>query len=180
MAFDTKQLKTDIEETKGWLQQELSSLRTGRATPSLLDGVHVEVYGSRMALNQVASVGVEDARTLYISPYDAGQVKPIEKAIAQADLGVSVGADERGVRVSFPELTSDRRQQLIKILKGKLEEARIAVKQKRTDAIAEAEKMDLSEDEMRDAKSDIQQVVDDGNKALEDVAEKKEKELETA
>ena len=182
MTFNLTDLKKGIEESKEWLTQELSSLRTGRATPALLDGVSLEVYGSRMKLNQVGSVSVEDARTLYVSPWDTEQVKPIEKAITQADLGVSVGADEKGVRVSFPELTAERRQQLIKLLRGKLEDARIAVKQKRTETIAKVEKAkkssELSEDEARDAKNDAQKLVDDGNKALEAIAEKKEKELQ--
>ena len=179
MAFDTKQLEKGIEETTMWLKQELAGLRTGRATPALLDSVHVEVYGSRMPINQTASIGVEGPRTLYVSPYDASQVKEIEKAIAQADLGVSVGADEKGVRVNFPELTAERRQQLVKIVKGKLEEARVTLKQKRTDAISDAEKQGLSEDELRDAKGDIQKVIDDGNKDLEETARAKETELET-
>lgn len=182
MTYTLDELKKGIEESKEWLVQELSSLRTGRATPALLDGVSLEVYGSRMKLNQVGSVSVEDARTLYVSPWDIEQVKPIEKAITLADLGVSVGADERGVRVSFPELTAERRQQLIKLLKSKLEDARIAVKQKRTEAMERIEKArkenDLSEDEARDAKSGAQKLVDDGNKSLEEIAEKKEKELE--
>jgi len=182
MAYNFTELKKGIEETKEWLVQELSSLRTGRATPSLLDGVSLEVYGSRMKLNQVASVTVEDARTLYVSPWDMEQVKPIEKAITVADLGVSVGADEKGVRVSFPELTAERRQQLIKLLRGKLEDARIAIKQKRTDTMEKIEKEKksggLSEDEARDAKDDAQKLIDEGNKGLEEIAQKKEKDLE--
>ncbi len=177
MAYNTTQLQKSINETKLWFEEELSSLRTGRATPTLLDGVSLEVYGSRVKLNQVATILVEDARSLYVSPYDTEQIKLIEKAVTVADLGVSVGSDERGVRVSFPELTAERRQQLIKILKGKHEEARIALKQKRTEAISTLEKEQLSEDEVRDGKSDIQKIIDDGNKVLEDIADKKEKDL---
>lgn len=134
-----------------------------------------------MKLNQVASISVEDARSLYVMPYDREHVKSIEKAITVADLGVSVGSDEKGVRVSFPELTAERRQQLIKLLRGKLEEARIAVKQKRADEMSVVEKAhkagEMGEDEARDAKTDIQKHVDAGNKGLEDIADKKEKEL---
>lgn len=178
MAYNISGLKNEVEETKKWLEIELASLRTGRATPALLDGVQLEVYGSRMKLNQVAGVSVQDARTLYITPYDATQVKPIEKAITVADLGVSVGADERGVRVTFPELTAERRSQLVKLLKGKLEEARVALKQKRADAIKNMEKDEMGEDDTKRAKDDIQKVIDEGNKVLEEVADKKEKELE--
>lgn len=177
MAFDLNELKRGIEESKAWLVQELASLRTGRATPALLDSISLEVYGSRMKLNQVANVSVEDTRTLYVSPWDSSQVKPIEKAITLADLGVSVGADEKGVRVSFPELTAERRGQLVKILKGKLEDARVALRQKRTDAIKALEKENLGEDDVKRAKDEIQKLIDEGNRVLEEVAVRKEKEL---
>lgn len=182
MAYKLDELKKGLEETEQWLAQELSTLRTGRATPALLDGVALEVYGSRMKLNQVASITVEDARSLYVAPWDTEQIKPIEKAISMADLGVSVGSDEKGVRVSFPELTTERRQQLIKLLKNKLEDARIAVKQKRTDTMNAIEKAqkggELSEDEARDAKDDAQKMIEEGNKKLEELAAKKEAELQ--
>lgn len=178
MTYDLKNLKGEIEETQQWLSQELAALRTGRATPALLDGVELEVYGSRMKLNQTASIAVQDARTLYVTPYDVEQVKPIEKAISVADLGVSVGSDERGVRVTFPELTAERRGQLVKLLKGKLEDARVTLKQKRSDAIKEMEKEEMGEDDQKRAKDDIQKAVDEGNKALDEIASTKEKELE--
>ncbi|PIR85398.1 ribosome recycling factor [Candidatus Kaiserbacteria bacterium CG10_big_fil_rev_8_21_14_0_10_45_20] len=181
MTYDTSELKKGIIESQEWLKQELTGLRTGRATPALLDSVSLEVYGSRMKLNQIASVLVEDARTLYISPYDASQVKAIEKAITLADLGVSAGSDEKGIRVSFPELTVERREQLIKVLKGKLEDARIAVRGKRADAIQTIDKKEkageMGEDEARGAKDEVQKLVDEANKALEEIANKKEKEL---
>lgn len=182
MAYNFTELKNGIEETKKWLVEELGSLRTGRATPALLDSVSLEVYGSRMKLNQIATVGVEDARSLYVSPWDAAHIKAIEKAITVVDLGVSVGSDEKGVRVSFPELTTERRHQLVKVLKAKLEEARIAVRQKRTDAMSAIEKSqkagDMGEDEARRSKDEAQKIVDTGNKALEETADKKEKELQ--
>jgi ribosome recycling factor len=104
-------------------------------------------------------------------------VKDIEKAITVADLGVSVGSDAQGVRVSFPELTAERRAQLAKLVRGKLEEARVQLKTARAKAIADAEKSGVSEDEEKRLKADIQKVVDDTNAALESLAEKKEKEL---
>lgn len=176
MAYDAK--RVEVEETCAWLTKELATVRTGRATPSLLDAIHLEVYGSRMKLSQIASIAVQDARTLYIAPYDASQVKLIEKAVSVADLGVSVGSDERGVRVSFPELSAERRVQLVKIVKAKLEDARVALKQKRTDALKALEAEELGEDDERRAKEAIQKVVDEGNKALETIAANKEKELE--
>lgn len=182
MAYDTKQLQAGITESIDWFTQELGSLRTGRATPALLDGVSVEAYGSRMKLNQVASISVEDARTLYVSPYDASQAKLIEKAITLADLGVSAGSDERGVRVSFPELTAERRTQLVKLLKSKLEDARIAVRGKRSEAIQDIEKKEkageMGEDDARRAKDEVQKLIDEANKKLEALSDKKEQELQ--
>jgi ribosome recycling factor len=177
MAFDIAQFKKAAAEKGEWLTAELQGLRTGRASPSLLDSVSLEVYGSRMKLNQLANITVEDARTLYVNPWDKGQVKDIEKAITVADLGVSVGSDAQGVRVSFPELTAERRAQLAKLVRGKLEEARVQLKTARAKAIADAEKSGVSEDEEKRLKADIQKVVDDTNAALESLAEKKEKEL---
>lgn len=177
MAYDLSELRKGIEETKEWLQAELAALRTGRATPTLLDGVSLEIYGSRMKLKEVGSVSVQDARTLYVTPWDQEQIKAIEKAITVADLGVSVGADEKGVRVSFPELTAERRAQLVKLLKSKLEEARVTLRGKRTDAIKEVEKAELAEDEDRRTKDEIQKLIDEGNKAFEAIADKKEEEL---
>lgn len=178
---DLSKLKIGIRETEAWLQTELQGLRTGRATPALLDSIQVEVYGSLMKLPQVASIAVEDARSLYVTPWDKGQLKPIEKAITLADLGVGVGSDAVGVRVTFPELTTERRQQLVKIVKSKLEEARVSLKGERTRAMEEIEKKqkaeELSEDTARAAKEEVQKLVDVGNKKLEELAEKKEKEL---
>jgi ribosome recycling factor len=177
MAYDLNQFKKIGVEKVEWLKNELQGLRTGRATPALLDSVTVDVYGSRMKLSQVAAITVEDARTLYVNPWDKGQVKDIEKAITVADLGISAGSDEKGVRVSFPELTAERRQQLMKLVRAKLEEARVQLKTARAKAITDTEKSGASEDEQKRLKNEIQKIVDDTNKLLEEAAEKKEKEL---
>ncbi len=176
MAFDIQQFKKSAGEQGEWLSRELAGIRTGRATPALLDSVHVEVYGSRMKLPQVGSITVEDARTLYVNPWDKSQIKDIEKAITAADLGISAGSDEKGVRVSFPELTAERRQQLIKLVRGKLEEARVHMKTLRAKAINEAEEHP-SEDEQKRLKAEIQKVIDDAHASFEAITEKKEKEL---
>ncbi len=175
--FDLAQFKRVATDKIQYLQHELQGIRTGRASPTLLDGVRVEVYGSMMGLQQVAALSTEDARTIYVSPWDKGQLKAIEKAITVADLGVSVGSDDNGIRVSFPELTAERRQQLIKLVRSKLEDARVQVKGVRTKAMADLEKSEMSDDEVKHLKTEIQKVVDDVNKKLEDAAEKKEKEL---
>src|SRR3989338_6445665 len=127
-AFDTK--AKDIFE---WLQTEYAGIRAGRATPQLLDSVRVSAYGAMSAMNQVASVTVEEARTLRVSVWDASLVKAVEKALIEADLGVSVVVDGNGMRVMFPELSSERREQLMKLAKTKLEEARISIRGLRDD-----------------------------------------------
>jgi len=169
---------TDIVE---WLDKEFSTIRTGQATPTLLDGVRVESYGSMLPLNQVGSVGIEDARTLRISPWDATQVKAVEKAIADANLGLSVMADSSGVRVIFPELTGERRQQLVKLAKSKLEDARVSVKAVRDDimkAIDAAEKSgEMSQDDKFVQKEEAQKLVDAANRALEARFSEKEAEI---
>ncbi|MBX9765085.1 ribosome recycling factor [Patescibacteria group bacterium] len=179
MAYDIQQFKKLAAEKQAWLQSELQGLRTGRATPALLDSISVDVYGSRMKLSQVAAITVEDARTLYVNPWDKGQVKDIEKAITVADLGISAGSDDKGVRVSFPELTAERRTQLMKLVRAKLEEARVQLKTARAKAISDAEKSGASEDEQKRLKNEIQKIVDDTNALLEGLAEKKEKELQS-
>src|SRR3989344_7573292 len=98
MAYNFQPLKAAIATVEDWLKKEFQGIRTGRASPSLLDGVQVEAYGSRMPINQVGGISVEDARTLRISPWDMSQVKSIEKAIVDANLGVGVGSDDKGVR----------------------------------------------------------------------------------
>tara|TARA_B100000745_G_C20095439_1_gene374591 strand:+ start:134 stop:667 length:534 start_codon:yes stop_codon:yes gene_type:complete len=166
-----------LEGIKTWLKQEYSGIRTGQAAPALLDNVKVESYGSMLPLNQVGSIGVEDARTLRIAPWDAGQISAIETAISEADLGVSVATDSAGLRVIFPELTSERRDQLLKLAKSKLEEARVSVRGARDEVIKSIEGEELSEDEKFSMKEDIQKEVEVMNKALEEIFHAKEKEI---
>jgi ribosome recycling factor len=123
MVYDFKRFETRTAEIDTWLGREFSGIRTGRATPVLLDFVQVEAYGAKVPINQVGSVNVEDARTLRVSVWDASLVRAVEKGIIDADLGMSVVSDSSGLRVIFPELTGERRIQLLKIAKAKLEEA---------------------------------------------------------
>ncbi len=173
--------KKRFSEIIDWLDKEFSTIRTGQATPTLLDSIRVESYGAFLPLNQVGSVGIEDARTLRIVPWDNSQVKAVEKAIVDADLGLSVVTDSSGVRVIFPELTGERRQQLVKLAKSKLEDARVSVKSIRDDAmkaIDAAEKAgEISQDDKFASKEEVQKVVDATNRALEARFTEKEKEI---
>ncbi len=165
-----------------WLKKEYSSLRTGRATPAILDVVLVEAYNSRMQVNQLANITVEDPRTLRITPWDAAVAKAIETGIAQSNLGLSVATDDRGLRVSFPELTSERRTGLIKVSKQKLEEARIALRGEREKVHNDLEKKEkateISEDDKFRHKEELQKLVDETNRKLEELADKKEREIQ--
>jgi ribosome recycling factor len=181
MAYDFKPFEKRIAEVVAHVQKELAGIRTGRAAPAILDGVQVESYGSRVPISQVAGVAIEDARTLRISPWDSSLGKEIEKAIMSANLGLSVGTDERGVRVSFPELTADRRAQLVKLAKEKVEESRAALRVARDEVWSEIQKRekdgDLTEDDKFRAKDDMQKRVDATNKQFDDLLERKEKEI---
>ena len=181
MAYDFSKLKTSIKETEEWLAHELSGVRTGRATPSLLDGVKPEAYGTRTPLRELASVSVEDARTLRIIPWDMSLVKTIEKGITDADLGVGIATDDQGLRVSFPELTSERRIQLSKLAGDKTEHAKVTLRQHRTDALKALETAEeaggIGEDEIKRLKNEIQKLIDAGNDLLLNVLERKEAEI---
>jgi ribosome recycling factor len=181
MAYNFSPLKDRIKEVQEWLSKEFTSIRTGRATPALLDSVQVESYGARMPISQVGSISVEDPRTLRISPWDVSQVKEIEKAIIAANLGVSVSVDDKGARVFFPELTSERRTILMKLAKERLEDARVSLRKERDQVWNEIQAKEkeggMGEDEKFRYKDEMQKYIDEANKKLEELFEKKEKEI---
>lgn len=175
------EFKQRLHEAAAWLQKEYAGIRTGQASPALLDSVRVEQYGTKMPLNQVGSVGVEDARTLRVSAWDAGAISAIERGIQDANLGLSVVTDSSGLRVIFPELTSERRQQLLKLAKQKLEDARVSVRKARDEAMRDIDQQqkagELSEDERFTKKEQVQKEVDATNKSLEALYDQKETEI---
>ena len=181
MSYDFSKFKEETKETEEWLGKEFSQLHTGRATPALLDGIFVESYGSKMALTHVSAVSVEDSRALRISPWDKSQIKEIERAIASANLGLGTAVDDAGVRVTFPPLTTERREDLVRIVGGKLEDARIRVRTEREktwDDIQSKEKNGIiTEDEKFRYKDELQKFVDEANRKLEEMTGKKEKEI---
>lgn len=181
MAYDFSSFKERANDISDWLGKEFATIRTGRATPSLLDGVQVDSYGAKVPINQLGTVGIEDARTLRVSVWDASQVQQIERAILDEDLGVSVATDESGLRVIFPELTSERREQLLKLAKNKLEEARVSLRGARDEAVKEIDAKhkagELSEDQRFNAKAELQETVDAKNKEFDTLYAHKEKEI---
>ncbi len=171
MTYDFKILKEKTKGVEEWLKKEYQVIRTGSASPAILDNVLVEVYGQRMPINQMAGISVEDARVLRINPWDKAQSKEIEKAITAANLGVSVQTDDKGVRVFFPELTSDRRELLKKTAKSKLEDAKVSLRAVRDEiwnAIQEKEKEGgMGEDDKFRFKNEMQKNIDDSKKEKE-------------
>jgi len=147
----------------------------------VLDSISVESYGARQPIKNVASISIEDPKTLRIAPWDKNQIKSIEKAILIADLGLSVATDDAGIRVIFPQLTAETRQKLVKVLKEKLEETRITVRRERGNVWDEIQRMEkegeMNEDEKGRSKDELQKVVDEVNNNLEAIFEKKEKEV---
>jgi len=181
MAYDFKPFDAKIKQIGEHLTQELAGVRTGRAAIAILDGIQVESYGTRMPINQVANISIEDARTLRIAPWDAAQTKEIEKAIVAANLGISVGADEKGVRVFFPELTSERRVTLVKLAKERIEESKTSVRVARDEVWSDIQKKErdgeMPEDDKFRNKDEMQKKVDAANASFDEALARKEKEI---
>lgn len=175
MQYNTQDFKNQLKKVEEWLSKEYSSVHTGRATPLILDGIMVDSYGAKMPIKNVASVTVEDPKTLRVAPWDKSQIRSIESAVNEANLGLSVISDSDGVRVIFPMLTTENRTKLVKVLKEKLEDARISVRKERQSEIETLE--GLTEDETKRAKEEIQKCVDEANDNLEGIFNKKEKDL---
>ncbi|MFZ2205217.1 MAG: ribosome recycling factor [Minisyncoccia bacterium] len=181
MQYNFSNFKTELKKAGEHLSKEYSQLSTGRASPMVLDGVSVEIYGDYQPIKNIASVNIEDPKTLRIAPWDKGQIKAIEKAIMAANLGLSVATDDMGIRVIFPQLTTETRQTLVKVLKAKMEDAKIVVRKVREevldDVAAHEKEGKMNEDEKFSAKEDIQKLVVEANNNLEAIFEKKEIEV---
>ncbi len=159
------------------LRKEFGGLRTGRASTSLLDPIHVDAYGSPLPLNQVGTVGVPEPRLLTVQVWDKGLVKSVEKAIRDAGLGLNPQPDGQMIRVPLPELSQERRQELVKIAGKYTEQARIAVRNVRRDAMDGIKKEKPSEDETQALNEKVQKLTDETIKKIDDLLAHKEKEI---
>jgi ribosome recycling factor len=181
MAYNFNSLKAKAKEVEEWLGREFAAIRTGRATPALLDGVQVESYGARVSLKSVGAIAVEDARTLRVTLWDRSQVKDVEAGITAANLGVGITADGMSIRLTFPELTADKRKILQKVAHDKTEEAKISLRKERervwNDIQDKEKKKELSEDDKFRLKDELQKIIDDENKKLEELKKKKDTEI---
>ena len=159
-------------------KRELSSIRTGKATTSLLDTVRVEVYGQTMPLNQIASVSTPEPRLLTVTPWDKGQVQAIEKAIRDSDLGLNPQSQSGVIRVPLPMLNEERRKELVKVVHKLAEEARIGIRHARTEGRDKLKKLDhVSEDDVKHAEKDLQKMHDDFISRIDDLLKGKEAEI---
>ncbi|PZD93354.1 ribosome recycling factor [Paenibacillus sambharensis] len=177
-------IKKNAEERMGKaidaLKRDLSTLRAGRATPSMLDRVQVEYYGAMTPVNQLANINTPDSRTLIIQPWDKSSLAAIEKAILKSDLGLTPSNDGAVIRIGIPALTEERRAELVKATKKFGEEAKVAIRNIRRDAnddIKKLEKTDISEDESRRHQDDIQKTTDRYIAEVDKVLANKEKEI---
>lgn len=171
-----------MEKSLVHLDQELGKIRAGKANPKMLDGVMVDYYGSMTPLQQVANVSTPDARTIAIQPWEKTMIQPIEKAILAANLGMTPDNNGEIVRLNVPPLTEERRKDLVKQVKHYCEDAKISVRNTRRDIIEELKKMKkegLSEDLEKDAESDAQKLHDKYIKKIDEMLEKKEKDILT-
>ncbi|HPD96290.1 MAG: ribosome recycling factor [Bacteroidales bacterium] len=178
IVFDIAEEK--MEKAVDHLESELRVIRAGRANPAMLSGIMVDYYGTLTPLNQVASVGSPDARTIAIQPWEKKMIEPIEKAIMAANLGFNPQNNGESIRIMVPPLTEDRRKDLVKQVKHEGETARVSIRNARRDALEEIKKLQkngLSEDMAKDAEDKAQKVTDGYSKKIDDLLSKKEQEI---
>ncbi|NLP37923.1 MAG: ribosome recycling factor [Firmicutes bacterium] len=163
------------------LKQDLGSLRAGRATPALLDKIMVDYYGSSMPINQLANISVPEPRLLVIQPWDKNAVPEIERAILKSDLGLTPNTDGSVIRLAIPQLTEERRKELVKVCRKKAEEGRVAIRNIRRDANEELKQMEkageITEDEYHRAMDEVQKITDKMIENVDKVLADKEKEI---
>ncbi len=173
------ELKVKIEKSINYFEEELATIRVGKASANVLDKIMVSYYGTDTPINQMATVSATDAHTLTIQPWDASTLKDIEKAIQKSELGINPANDGKVIRLVFPALTEETRKELVKTLNKKTEDAKVNVRNIRRDILEVFKKQKkegtLTEDDMRDVEKDVQKTTDDAVKNIEAIAANKEK-----
>ncbi|MDR1064755.1 MAG: ribosome recycling factor [Oscillospiraceae bacterium] len=181
MPGDYEVYESKMKKTLSALASEFATVRAGRANAGVLDQIRVDYYGEPTPIAQIASVTSPDPRTLVISPWDAGSLKSIEKAIQASELGINPANDGKLLRLAFPQLTEDRRRELTKLVAKYSEDARVAIRNIRRDAVetfkAQKKKSEITEDDLKDAERDIQKLTDNYVKEIDAAQAKKDKEL---
>jgi len=178
LADHLKQAKQAMDKAVEAVRREFSTVRTGKATTSLLDLVRVDAYGSEMPLNQVASVAAPEPKLLTVQPWDKSLMKAVEKAIQSSDLGLNPANDGNIIRIPLPPLNEERRKELVKVIHKFAEEGRVAIRHARTEAIGRIKKAEhVSEDEKKHSEKDVQKLHDDHLKLVEEAVKGKEAEI---
>jgi ribosome recycling factor len=176
-----KEAEDHMSRSVGVLEQDLKGIRTGRASPALIERLPVAYYGTPTPLEQLATISAPEPQLLAIRPYDPGSLKEIERAILASDLGLTPNNDGKIIRLQIPRLTEERRNELVKVVHKRVEEARIAVRNVRRDAqdkMRDAEKeKHISEDELKRGRDDLQKLTDKMTEQLESVGDRKEREI---
>lgn len=171
--------KEAMDKSVSFLKKQLQNIRAGKASPTMLGSVQVEYYGTLTPLNQVSNINTPDGRTLTIQPFEKSLIQEIEKGIMKADLGFNPMNNGESVIINVPPLTEERRKQLAKQAKAEAEEAKVGVRNDRRNALHELKDLDLSEDAMKAAEQDVQELTDAYIKKIDDIFVIKEKEIMT-
>ena len=170
-----------MEKSNDYMVHEFASVRTGKASPALVENIDVEAYGANMKLKQLALITTPEPRLLVIQPFDASTVKDIEKAIKESKIGINPAVDGKIIRLPIPELSEERRKDLVKSIKQMAEEARVRVRGHRRDGIDAAKKIqkagEITEDALRDIEAEIQKLTDKFVKSIEEAVTSKEAEI---
>lgn len=181
--MDFSEIEARMDKTIDVLKQNLSEVRAGRANPAILNKVTVSYYGTPTPINQVAGISVPEARLIMIQPWDASILKDIEKAILAADIGINPNNDGKVIRLAFPELTEERRKELVKEIKKMAEESKVAIRSSRRDGIDKAKAMqknsEITEDDLKSAEDTIQKLTDKKIDEIDKILADKEKEILT-
>ena len=179
--MDYNEIESKMNKTISVLQENFSEVRAGRANPAILNKIKIDYYGVPTPINQVAGISVPEARLIVIQPWDASILKEIEKEILKSDIGINPNNDGKVIRLSFPELTEERRKELVKDIKKTAEESKVAIRSIRRDGIDEAKAMQkeslITEDELRDAEDKIQKITDKKIEEIDKILNDKEKEI---
>ncbi len=181
MKLNNKEYEEKMKKTASVYEEELSTIRAGRANPAVLDKITVDYYGTASAINQVAGINVTDARTIVIQPWDNKLVKTVEKAILASDLGITPISDGKNIRLTFPPLTEERRKELTKQIEKMGEESKVAIRNIRREANdkckAMKKKSEMTEDEQKDSEKAVQDLTDKYIKEIDKITAAKNKEI---
>lgn len=178
---DLSKYQDKMNKSISVLEEDLSTLRAGRANPAMLNKINVEYYGVQTPLPQIGTVSVPDPRTILIQPWDATVLSEVEKAILKSDLGITPNNDGKAIRLSFPPLTEERRKEIAKVIHTKCEEGKVAIRSIRRDAMeffkAQKKNSEITEDDLKGIEKDVQNLTDKFVKSIDEIQSSKEKEI---